>query len=196
MEGKSKPMTDGQAVFSGLDLGVYFGMVTDVPAELEVMPFIVTIPARNPETKVMEFNREVTVKDGWYTSSTVKKAWEDKEDQDGIRPTFITVTLSNGKTVKLNADNGWQHTEEHLPMYAGGQEIKYTWSEAKVDGYTATQVTEGNVTTITNTLWQLVPPPDNIKPGPRPGVPEDEIDDYGTPLGLGIIINHVGDCFD
>ena len=150
VEGKSKPMTDGQAVFSGLDLGVYFGMVTDVPAELEVMPFIVTIPARNPETKVMEFNREVTVKDGWYTSSTVKKAWEDKEDQDGIRPTFITVTLSNGKTVKLNADNGWQHTEEHLPMYAGGQEIKYTWSEAKVDGYTSAQVVNGIVTTITN----------------------------------------------
>ena len=81
--------------------------------------------------------------------------------------------------------------------YVNGERITYTWKEAQALGYVQTSAqTDGTVTTITNTLWQMVPPPDNIKPGPRPGVPEDEIDDYGTPLGLGIIINHVGDCFD
>ena len=64
-------------------------------------------------------------------------------------------------------------------------------------GYVQTSVTtEGDVTTFTNTLWQLAPPPAGTNPGPRAGTPEEEIDDYGTPLGLGIIINHVGDCFD
>ena len=29
-----------------------------------------------------------------------------------------------------------------------------------------------------------------------PGEPLIEIEDYGTPLGINVIINHVGDCFD
>ena len=35
----------------------------------------------------------------------------------------------------------------------------------------------------------------NFQPN-TPGEPLIEIDDYGTPLGIDVIINHVGDCFD
>ena len=136
------------------------------------------------------------------TSATIVKIWDDASDPDHLmRPASLNATLyGNGKivsTVILNAGNGWSATVEDLPAYQNGERITYTWKEAQALGYVQTNVqTDGTVTTITNTLWQMVPPPDNIKPGPRPGVPEDEIDDYGTPLGLGIIINHVGDCFD
>jgi hypothetical protein len=136
------------------------------------------------------------------TSATIVKIWDDASDPDHLmRPASLNATLyGNGKivsTVILNAGNGWKATVDDLPAYQNGERITYTWKEAQALGYVQTSAqTDGTVTTITNTLWQMVPPPDNIKPGPRPGVPEDEIDDYGTPLGLGIIINHVGDCFD
>jgi hypothetical protein len=35
----------------------------------------------------------------------------------------------------------------------------------------------------------------NFEPN-MPGEPLIEIEDYGTPLGINVIINHVGDCFD
>lgn len=136
------------------------------------------------------------------TSATVVKKWEDDPDNHPMRPTTLRVTLYNDgtpiMTVTLNEGNGWRATVNDLPVYQNGRPITYNWVEEEVLGYTQTaNSTDGTVTTITNTLWNRLPPPDGpIPPGPQPGNPEDEIDDYGTPLGLGIIINHVGDCFD
>ena len=45
----------------------------------------------------------------------------------------------------------------------------------------------GNLTILTNTLRRT--------PG-KPGEPYLIIEEYGTPLGVEVIINHVGDCFD
>lgn len=136
------------------------------------------------------------------TSATVIKNWDDGDDENHLmRPTSLRATLYGDNnvvsTVILNEGNGWSATVDELPAYRNGSRIAYTWREQEALGYVQTGIdTDGTVTTITNTLWQLVPPPDGTNPGPRPGNPEDEIDDYGTPLGLGIIINHVGDCFD
>ena len=45
------------------------------------------------------------------TTLTVKKVWNDAEDQDGIRPEKLEVVLSDGtetvQTVILTAENGW-----------------------------------------------------------------------------------------
>ncbi|MBQ9252486.1 MAG: Cna B-type domain-containing protein [Clostridia bacterium] len=84
------------------------------------------------------------------TSLTVTKVWEDGNDQDGIRPEGVRVTLSNGTQVSLNAANGWTATVEDLPVYEGGEAIAYTWTEENVAGYTGTSATAGAVTTLTN----------------------------------------------
>ena len=83
---------------------------------------------------------------------TVTKVWDDKDDQDGLRPESITITLSNGNTVTLNEDNDWTATISDLPKYSAGSEIKYSWSEANVPtGYEISKnETEGLVTTIIN----------------------------------------------
>lgn len=88
-----------------------------------------------------------------YVSTTVKKEWADSNNQDGIRPTSIVMTLSNGQTVTLNASNEWTATISNLPKYKDGKEITYTWSEESVPtGYTASDpVVSGTTTTITNT---------------------------------------------
>ena len=86
------------------------------------------------------------------TEATVKKVWTDANNQDGIRPGSLEVTLSNGDSVTLNASNGWTQTVTGLPKYANGQEITYTWNEESVPtGYElVSNKTEGTVTTITN----------------------------------------------
>ena len=87
------------------------------------------------------------------TEATVKKVWDDAEDQDGKRPESLTVTLSNGTTVTLNEENNWEAKVENLPKYAAGEEIVYTWTEGTLpEGYELTSTaTEGTITTLTNT---------------------------------------------
>ncbi|MBR2779835.1 MAG: Cna B-type domain-containing protein, partial [Eubacteriaceae bacterium] len=86
------------------------------------------------------------------TEATVKKVWNDANNQDGKRPETLTVKLSNGTPVTLNEANGWTATVKNLPKYADGVEIKYTWSEENVPaGYTLeSNTTDGTITTITN----------------------------------------------
>ena len=87
------------------------------------------------------------------TVATVKKVWNDKNNQDGIRPNELKVTLSNGTEVTLNEGNGWSATVEDLPKYANGQKINYTWTESGLpEGYELTDTSvSGTITTLTNT---------------------------------------------
>ncbi len=76
------------------------------------------------------------------TSVTVTKAWEDNNNQDGIRPESITVNLladgrDTGKTLTLNDGNNWRDTFTGLDKYQNGKEIVYTIEEVSVDGYHA-----------------------------------------------------------
>ena len=68
-----------------------------------------------------------------------KKTWDDADDQDGKRPTEITVNLlANGKKVKeakVTADDNWRYSFIDLPKYEKGQEIKYTVTENPVGEY-------------------------------------------------------------
>ena len=86
------------------------------------------------------------------TQATVKKIWDDKDDQDGKRPATLTVTLSDGTEVELNEGNSWTATVENLPKYENGQEITYTWTEGELtEGYELTgNETVGTTTTLTN----------------------------------------------
>ena len=120
-------------------------------------------------------------------STTVRKVWRDNDNRAKLRPTVLLVTLSNGTSYALSEANNWTVTVDNLPKYFKGEEIRYTWSEQTVLGYKQTGVAvDGDTTTFTNTY--TLPP--------TPGTPPVPIDEYGTPLGIDVIINHVGDCFD
>jgi hypothetical protein len=85
------------------------------------------------------------------TSVSGTKTWDDKNDQDGKRPGFITIhLLSNGtpygqpKTV-IPGENGiWSYSFEGLPKYANGKPITYTITEDTVKDY-STEVNDYNV---------------------------------------------------
>ena len=75
------------------------------------------------------------------TEVPVKKVWKDENNQDGKRPTSVTVKLladgqDTGKTLELNAANGWTGSFTNLDADKGGTPIKYTVVEVTVDGYT------------------------------------------------------------
>ena len=138
------------------------------------------------------------------TSASVKKIWKDNNNKTKNRPPEIAVKLSNGSKVVaiviLNEDNNWSATVNHLPVKVNGKTAEYKWSEQKVIGYdqdASTQKTDTGIqTTFTNTLWTR---PNTPTKGRAPKTPGDTwyvFDDYDTPLGVEIIINHVGDCFD
>ena len=124
------------------------------------------------DTEIDGFNVINTRSTDW-TSVTVIKVWDDQNNKQKIRPASIRMTLSNGMSVVLNAANNWTATIDHLPTKGeDGKTIEYTWKEQTV---------------LTNAPVK--------RPG-GPGTPYLIIEEYSTPLGVEIIINHVGDCFD
>lgn len=85
------------------------------------------------------------------TTVTVKKVWDDAQNQDGLRPSTIKVhLLANGTEVQALDLTGegdeWTHTFTDLPVYKDGQKVVYTVTEDKVDNYTS----KIDGTTITN----------------------------------------------
>ena len=135
------------------------------------------------------------------TSVSVSKIWVDKDNAAGIRPTSIAMTLSDGqkvvKVVVLDASNGWTATVNDLPTVVNGQPAKYGWKEQEVIGYTLTGVKEeGNTMTFTNTVWERPEKPTVGKTPKTTGETWYFFEEYDTPLGVEVIINHVGDCFD
>ena len=78
-----------------------------------------------------------------------QKVWDDADDQDGKRPTSITVKVMDGSTIvdtlEVTAANGWKFESKDLPKYRNGQEIVYTLKEdavaqyeTKIDKFTVT----------------------------------------------------------
>ena len=83
---------------------------------------------------------------------TVRKVWDDGDNQDGLRPAAVTAVLSNGETVVLNQMNNWTATLENLPRFERGKEIDYFWTEKEeIQGYTLTDAqVYGDTTTLIN----------------------------------------------
>ena len=129
------------------------------------------------------------------TATSVTKVWMGDQQNLNMRPTALAVTLLPTKQVYvLNAENNWTVVANNLPTRLNGEEVTYSWKEEKVGGYTMATETAGAVTTITNT-YVPIPPAANHK-GKTGGDNWAIFDEYDTPLGGQLLINHVGDCFD
>ncbi len=74
------------------------------------------------------------------TDLTVKKVWEDNDNQDGVRPSSILVRLkADGKEVKratLSERTQWTVSFSDLAVYNKGNRIVYTLTEDALDNYT------------------------------------------------------------
>ena len=111
-----------------------------------------TVTANEGKTEYTITNTHTTE----TTEATVRKVWNDSNDQDGKRPDSLNVNLMNGNTVvdtvTLTADNNWTATVQNLPKKANGTDIVYSWSEGNMpEGYSLTDTAkDGTVTTLTN----------------------------------------------
>lgn len=68
------------------------------------------------------------------------KTWEDENDKDKIRPNSIKVNLfaddERIENREVTAESDWKYSFENLPKYnTSGEEIVYTVTEDKVEGY-------------------------------------------------------------
>ncbi len=107
------------------------------------------------------------------TQRTVKKIWDDNDNQDGVRPAKIKVKITGtaaGKNIsipddtqelsgkdQINGKTKLEYTWENLPKYAYGTEVEYTIIEtledgSEISGYTSTSTvsSDGKVITFTN----------------------------------------------
>ena len=107
------------------------------------------ITYRVVEETVPEYDTEYEISDNGveiYNHHTPEKVsvegsktWNDEENQDGKRPSSITVRLlADGRVVshkKITEKDNWSWNFEDLPVYEKGEKITYTIKEDSVENY-------------------------------------------------------------
>lgn len=147
----------------------------DVPKFMNGMKIKYTITedvvtSYTPEIKDFDITNSYTPA---VTSVTVTKAWDDTDNQDGIRPDSVQVQLyadgeAFGEAVTLDESNSWTHIWTGLDEKKAGNTIEYTVDEVAVpegyekvitgshkEGYIVTNTHEVDLTDITVTKqWE------------------------------------------
>ena len=148
------------ALSAGNDWKVTFSALPDKDNDGNVITYTVKevkVPnhytAESQEAQFVDGKATITNKRTPETTEvSVKKVWDDAQNQDGLRPSTITVhLLANGEEVQTATLSGegdtWSHSFTDLPVYKNGQKLVYTVTEDTVANYSTT--IDGS--TITNT---------------------------------------------
>ncbi|EKS19167.1 Cna B-type domain-containing protein, partial [Streptococcus sp. F0441] len=156
-----KLLADGQDTGKTLELteaNGWAGSFTDLDADKGGTPIQYTVV----EVTVPGYTSEITgdAASGFtitnsYSPETVDvkatKNWDDANNQDGKRPTKITINLLadgqkvDSKEVQAAADGTWTVEFTKLAKYKDGKEIKYTVTEETVAEYEST-ITDFTIT--------------------------------------------------
>lgn len=145
---------------AGLFDGFTQGQIRQMFNETKVNGYVEKGSTWDPETQTFTF-RNVTEE---KISSTVEKMWDDKNDDAGIRPEKVDVTLYANelpvKTVTLpTVEGGWSYTQDQLAATdEQGVAIRYSWKEEATDlisqdsgeGYLSLVKEDSQKTIITN----------------------------------------------
>ena len=138
--------SQGEAVSEKLAPGKYLVKETEAPNGyvLDGKVYEVTVIAGEALFLTVKNSKEIEI--------SGEKTWDDNNDQDGKRPTKLTVILKktvNGQTSEVkrqdvtpDSDGKWKYKFDKLPKYENGKLIEYSIDEEKVAGY-------DKVTTIT-----------------------------------------------
>ena len=138
--------SQGEAVSEKLAPGKYLVKETEAPNGyvLDGKVYEVTVIAGEALLLTVKNSKEIEI--------SGEKTWDDNNDQDGKRPTKLTVILKKkvgGQTSEVkrqdvtpDSDGKWKYKFDKLPKYENGKLIEYSIDEEKVAGY-------DKVTTIT-----------------------------------------------
>jgi hypothetical protein len=129
------------------------------------------------------------------TTVTVTKVWNDKDNQDGVRPDSVTVkVLADGdvvRTATISEADGWTYTFTDLPKYSEGQEIVYTVEEVVPAGYVltqnGTQLINTHILDLTNISVEKVWNDSDNNDGVRPGSVTVVLTADGTPVESAVL---------
>ena len=146
-----KLLADGQDTGKTLELNEgnnWSGSFTDLDADKGGTPIkytVVEVTVPGYTSKVAGDAASGFTITNSYSPETVDvkatKNWDDANNQDGKRPTKITINLlADGqkvasKEVQAATDGTWTATFEKLAKYKAGKEIKYTVTEEAVAEY-------------------------------------------------------------
>ena len=156
-----KLLADGQDTGKTLTLteaNNWAGSFTDLDADkggttIKYTVVEVTVPGYTSEV-TGDAASGFTITNSYLPETVVVKAtknWDDANNQDGKRPTKITINLLadgqqvDSKEVQAAADGTWTVEFTKLAKYKAGKEIKYTVTEEAVAEYEAT-ITDFTIT--------------------------------------------------
>ena len=107
--------------------------------DLEALGYTSTVTPGETSYKI------VNSRDTDKTSVSVRKAWEDDNNREGVQPQKVTVELLANGTVKESVElegDAWSYTWNNLPVNENGAKITYSVREVVPDGYQLVSIVE------------------------------------------------------
>ncbi len=142
---------DWSFIFENLPKNSYGNPITYTLTETAITgyntPVITKISEENDVITYQITNKHVTKK----KNVKVIKDWDDANNQDGLRPDEITITLLEDDNpylditgspivVALTESNNWEYTFTDLPKYRAGNAINYSVAEVAIDHYSIPEI--------------------------------------------------------
>lgn len=118
---------------------------------------VITVTDNNVDNVVFTFTNRTDIR-----SVTATKVWDDENDQDGLRPSGVNVTLRRrgdsifSESATLTAAGGWTWTWEELDIKdaSTGEIYEYYIIEENVSGYTAEYTGDMNAGLVVTNFHQ------------------------------------------
>ena len=140
----------GEAIFSNLDLGVYYIRQTNkVKSFTQINPILIMIPKEINSSFEYSIDASPKIEIVDLTNITIKKVWNT--DKKNKILDHVTIELYKNKekikTIILNEENNWEVTIEDMP-----KSDSYTVKEINLPkGYTVSYSSNEYTFTVTNT---------------------------------------------
>ncbi len=177
--------------FYGLERGIYYGTAYKAPENVTIQDFVVSIPEGLGENAVLD--AEVNVK---YTVVTPTPAPSETvtPSPTPTSPVITPVPTPSPSphpytlTIYYIYDDGRTAWETYQATHWPGD--KYSVTSPVIPGYFCSMKLVEGVMPQRDVEYTVIYSPK------KAGRKYYNIDDYGTPLGLGIIYMHVGVCYE
>lgn len=136
----------GQVCFQGLRIGSYQVQELEAPPDMAVDPDVYEI-----EITHSDLHKSLDITNAYKRIALKGQViWEDKDNQDGIRPKEVTLSLYlddqclDSKLIKANEAGVWPYVFEGLRFSENGNPLPYEIKGETFDGY-GCRVVDGEV---------------------------------------------------
>lgn len=152
-EVKTIKVSDGSYDFGEVPVNADGKKITYKVSEKDIDGYTISYSAPSSDTAGVDITNKHEIA---KTDVSARVVWNDKDNQDKVRPASVTLQLTAdgekyGKAVPVLDSDGWKYVWKDVPVKKNGKAVSYKVTQDAVDKYTTEASMDGQTYVFTNT---------------------------------------------